>query len=328
MKNFIAGLIKAVIIVAISLFMAATCPGQSYTTVEFYFPVSSADLNQKQIDSIMKLDATMQPVEIYGYANTLNNLTGENNESLALRRAEAVSAIVDLVPTASYVVAGDAEMRKVVIVFASEVETVNTMDNNRTELGTVIGTLKTSDDKEYASEDTFSSGVSPIAEVIETNRTLTQHEIDSLARQEYLSTLNSYELAVDSAFVQIPTQESQSCGCGVNNSLEQTFAKYKALQKEAFSYTHTDNRKREALLWEARQVLTCYETMFKAYKSQQRSAKASADSKSTSSIEADAKAKALAKMHAAKSKGVRQFASAKGRLNDNIWSKIFPFRGC
>jgi DNA polymerase III gamma/tau subunit len=317
MKN----LILALIIWAIS--MTAAVYGQTLEVV-FYFPVSSATLSIEQTDSIETImKSGFEPVSVVGYANTYSNLTtDETNESLARRRSEVFGAPVT---TSHVVLAGEAEMRKVVITFAVSTLSVSTdvqlsSDNVRQEeSGTVsndnIETADLSANNAVSPNNSFASVSSEIS--------------DSAARVAYLDSLyanaSEYEKAAWAISVTPTSQDdAKSCGCGVNQSLEQTWKLYESLQDSASVNVHINNNLSKEYTCQATQVRICWESMYKAFKQQ---TKEQASSKVSGKKVDETKAPARAKV---KSTAYRQSGKShkSARLNDNLLSKLFPFRGC
>ena len=152
---------------------------------------------------------------------------------------------------------------------------------------------------------------------------------NSCVAGSYVDTMSttSYE---DSVFaLEIPAQiinTNPSCGCGVDNSLELTWKLYLSYQDSASLFTHVDNDLRNKYTAFATQTRKCWEAMHKAYKQQGKEVQAT----TSNPLAIKSSFKTLpAKAKARKVKKRKHYRLPRRRvsLNDNIWSKLFPFRG-
>lgn len=319
----------ALAIVAALLF-ATNTEAQSIE-VSFYFAPSEyvlTDAQQDSIESFLNSNPNLVVVEVIGYANTLPNYNGMSNTDLALARAEEIAGWVDFAPSGISVAGTTANDRKVTVVFeVSQDETVETVISNEQSVA----------DADQALVDSMLAAHSNRQVIVITDANgvvgILADSTDAICFDvNYTDTVayTSYEEAIFA--MPIPSiNESPSCGCGVNNSLEQTWALYKSYQDSASLFTHVDNDARNKYTVFATQTRMCWEAMYKAFKQQENQPMANGKNplavKSSLKAEVPARTKAKSTKKSHKARKVRK-AKRTWRPNDSVWSKIFPFRAC
>lgn len=250
---------KNLIIITL-MFVAAIANGQSVT---IYFDASSYEVSTVAEMAINEIPANATIDSVVGYANTLRNLNGMSNIELATLRAQEVSAYVDFIPGNVYVRGTTALDRKVVIYYHIENVKFTTVEDNINDYAIV-------DTNDITNHNAFNN--TDITDNIDDNATSNGVDSTSIV-MTYADTtkFTQYELDVfNQPLVNSNIEDKGSCGCGVNNSLEQTWELYKAYQDSSRWYTHIDNERRNMYDAWATQVRICWESMLKQYRYQQK----------------------------------------------------------
>jgi hypothetical protein len=295
-----------VIVATILCFIAMETFAQDnkVTEVTYYFPAESAELTKVQIDSIVSILAdNNQIVEVIGYANSLPNLTtNENNISLAVRRADNVAKILGGSFISYQVKPGGWEYRKVVIRFQK---------------GECI-----SDNESNNVDSKFEFNGNPDGNDVVSNNDVNNVN-DSLAATNVIVNTIDTIIILDTIYITINKQKepTSSYYCG-NKSLAEVWKEYKSIQAEcrkADSYVE-----KQMLASQARKVRECWTRMYQAYKRQQADKHKDMEKKDVSNVQKSG----TRKLTSFKSRRYIRLPTRTRGLNATIWTRLFPWAAC